>query len=77
MMNKLKQMRYSKVPLFFFFFVMPKNKKNRPGIENNQAHKKNHDTKININTIRIHEYIKIVWINTQTCQNLYNTLNMK
>ena len=34
-----------------------------------------HDTKNNMNMISVHEYVKIVWINTQTCQNLYYTLN--
>ena len=30
-----------------------------------------------MNIIQIHEYVKIIWINIQTCQNLYNTLNEK
>ena len=34
-----------------------------------------HDTKNNMNMTSVHEYVKIVWINTQTCQNLYYTLN--
>ena len=32
--------------------------------------------KNNINTIRIYKYIKIVHIKRNTCQNLYNTLNI-
>ena len=35
-----------------------------------------HDTKNNMNKTQIHEYIKIIWINTQTYQNLFNTLNV-
>ena len=35
-----------------------------------------HDTKNNMNMTLIHEYIKIVWINIQTCQNLYYNLNI-
>ena len=28
-----------------------------------------------MNTTWIHEYIKIIWIRENLCQNLYNTLN--
>ena len=34
-----------------------------------------YDMKNNMNMISVQEYVKIVWINTQTCQNLYYTLN--
>ena len=37
--------------------------------------KKKDNTKNNMNMTWIHEYIKIVWINTQMYQNLYNTLS--
>ena len=34
-----------------------------------------YDIKNIMNMISVHWYIKIVWINTQMCQNLYYTLN--
>ena len=37
--------------------------------------KKYDNIKNNMNRIQIHEYVKIVWIKENTCQNLYNTLN--
>ena len=37
--------------------------------------KTRHDMESNMNTSRIHEYVKIIWIKGNKCQNLYNTLN--
>ena len=35
-----------------------------------------YNTKNNINMTQIGEYVKIIWIKKNTCQNLYNILNL-
>ena len=42
---------------------------------NNTLSNVGHNIKNNMNTIRIHERIKIIYINIQIYQNLYNIIN--